>query len=72
MGSTLSEPITQKETKIYENETLKVVSCAMQGWRRSMEDTMVINFEIPKSKFSKVSKCFREKAAMLIIPIIKS
>lgn len=38
MGQTLSEPVTQKETTICQNENLKVGASCMQGWRINMED----------------------------------
>lgn len=35
MGQTLSEPVTQKETTVCQNEILKVGASCMQGWRIS-------------------------------------
>ena len=52
MGTTLSEPITEKTTLSQENANFKVVSCAMQGWRRSMEDTSIVNLNLSNSNYS--------------------
>uniref|UniRef100_T1IP45 protein-serine/threonine phosphatase n=1 Tax=Strigamia maritima TaxID=126957 RepID=T1IP45_STRMM len=38
MGQTLSEPVTAKETSCCANNSLKVGSSCMQGWRINMED----------------------------------
>lgn len=38
MGQTLSEPVTTKESSICRDSNYNVASCAMQGWRISMED----------------------------------
>ena len=37
MGAYLSEPITNKETSVEENEEVRVASSSMQGWRVSQE-----------------------------------
>ena len=37
MGAYLSEPITNKETQLEENDELRVASSSMQGWRVSQE-----------------------------------
>ena len=37
MGAYLSEPITNKETSVEENDELRVASSSMQGWRVSQE-----------------------------------
>ena len=37
MGAYLSEPKTNKETALEENEELRVASASMQGWRVSQE-----------------------------------
>ena len=52
MGNTLKQPITEKHYTEHENEQFKVVSCSMQGWRRSMEDAQIVSLGIQKSKFS--------------------
>ena len=41
MGAYLSEPITNKETQLEENEELRVASSSMQGWRVSQEVSAV-------------------------------
>ncbi|CAD5214892.1 unnamed protein product [Bursaphelenchus okinawaensis] len=39
MGQTLSEPVTTKESSVCQSKLYNVASCAMQGWRISMEDS---------------------------------
>jgi protein phosphatase 2C family protein 2/3 len=41
MGQTLSEPVTTKEISITQSSDFNVASCAMQGWRISMEDSHI-------------------------------
>ena len=48
MGTILSEPITEKTIFSTQNDNFKVVSCAMQGWRRTMEDTSIVSLNIKK------------------------
>jgi len=54
MGAYLSEPITNKETQLEENEELRVASSSMQGWRVSQEDAhnAIINFDDHTSFFA--------------------
>ena len=40
MGAYLSEPLTNKETSVEENEEVRVASSSMQGWRVSQEVIM--------------------------------
>ncbi|CAD5221052.1 unnamed protein product [Bursaphelenchus xylophilus] len=39
MGQTLSEPVVTKEGSVCQSSEYNVASCAMQGWRISMEDS---------------------------------
>ncbi|MEW5310575.1 MAG: hypothetical protein WDW38_002361 [Sanguina aurantia] len=43
MGAYLSSPVTSKETFEGEGKCLRYGGCAMQGWRRTMEDAHVAN-----------------------------
>ena len=43
MGAYLSEPITNKETAVEENDELRVASSSMQGWRVSQEVSTLAN-----------------------------
>lgn len=54
MGAYLSEPITNKETSLEENDELRVASSSMQGWRVSQEDAhnAIINFDNKTSLFA--------------------
>lgn len=54
MGAYLSEPITNKETSVEENDELRVASSSMQGWRVSQEDAhnAIINFDDRTSIFA--------------------
>jgi len=54
MGAYLSEPITNKETQLEENDELRVASSSMQGWRVSQEDAhnAIINFDDHTSLFA--------------------
>ena len=49
----LAEPITNKIFKNYENESIRVGICLMQGWRKTMEDTSLAlpNFDGQNSLF---------------------
>lgn len=48
MGQTLSEPNTNKETAIGQNDMYKVASSCMQGWRTAMEDSHVHILSLPE------------------------
>lgn len=50
MGQTLSEPITDKETIVTNNDHFYVASSSMQGWRVTMEDAHTILLEAPADK----------------------
>ncbi|KAI6234993.1 hypothetical protein M3Y95_00004500 [Aphelenchoides besseyi] len=50
MGQTLSEPVTAKETTMCQSSAYNVASCAMQGWRISMEDSHIHLLEMPSDK----------------------
>jgi len=50
MGATLSEPITSKEISACENSMYRVASCAMQGWRVSMEDSHIHLLQSPSDE----------------------
>ncbi|XP_055841418.1 probable protein phosphatase 2C T23F11.1 [Episyrphus balteatus] len=47
MGTTLSEPITAKESSYCQNEQYRVGSSCMQGWRISMEDSHTHILSLP-------------------------
>lgn len=47
MGTTLSEPITAKESSYCQNELYRVGSSCMQGWRISMEDSHTHILSLP-------------------------
>ncbi|CRL02198.1 CLUMA_CG015126, isoform A [Clunio marinus] len=47
MGQTLSEPVTNKETAICQDDFYKVGSSCMQGWRTSMEDSHTHILSLP-------------------------
>lgn len=47
MGTTLSEPITAKESSYCQNEQYRVGSSCMQGWRLSMEDSHTHILSLP-------------------------
>jgi serine/threonine protein phosphatase PrpC len=42
MGSFLDKPIVEKESENHEGNNLRFASCAMQGWRVTMEDSHVV------------------------------
>ena len=50
MGAYLSEPITNKETQLEENEELRVASSSMQGWRVSQEVSIALLIELNTTK----------------------
>ncbi|KAI6239038.1 PPM-type phosphatase domain-containing protein [Aphelenchoides fujianensis] len=50
MGQTLSEPVTTKETSMCRSAHYNVASCAMQGWRISMEDAHIHLLEAPNDE----------------------
>ena len=45
MGAYLSEPITNKETSVEENDELRVASSSMQGWRVSQEVSFLLTYK---------------------------
>ncbi|XP_060531981.1 probable protein phosphatase 2C T23F11.1 [Cylas formicarius] len=47
MGSTLSEPVTTKDTACVRNSSFRVGSSCMQGWRINMEDSHTHILSLP-------------------------
>ena len=46
MGVYLSEPKKDKESADGENERLRYGVCGMQGWRKTMEDSHIVDLEL--------------------------
>ena len=46
MGEYLSKPETKKSTEHGETQRLRYVVSAMQGWRRSMEDSHIADLNL--------------------------
>ena len=55
MGQTLSEPVTQKETTICQNENLKVGASCMQGWRISITLSRLLFVSIKRFYSQRIS-----------------
>lgn len=50
MGDMLAKPETQKFSTVFETTHLRVGSCSMQGWRKSMEDAHVAQLNLDGNK----------------------
>jgi len=52
MGQTLSEPVTDKETIVGNDDRVTYGASSMQGWRITMEDShaTVLQLPIPEKK----------------------
>uniref|UniRef100_A0A5S6QRU2 protein-serine/threonine phosphatase n=1 Tax=Trichuris muris TaxID=70415 RepID=A0A5S6QRU2_TRIMR len=50
MGASLSEPVTKRSTESCANESFKVGSSSMQGWRISMEDAHIQLLAMPEDE----------------------
>lgn len=50
MGDMLAKPETQKFSTVFETSHLRVGSCSMQGWRKSMEDAHVAQLNLDGNK----------------------
>ncbi|EAN77912.1 protein phosphatase 2C, putative [Trypanosoma equiperdum] len=50
MGETLSKPVTEKHTSTFETSHIHVGCCAMQGWRKTMEDAHVAQLNLGGNK----------------------
>nr|CCC93649.1 protein phosphatase 2C homolog 2 [Trypanosoma congolense IL3000] len=51
MRDTLSKPVTEKHTSTFETSHLRVGCCAMQGWRKTMEDTHIVRLNLGDNKY---------------------
>ena len=70
MGAYLSEPITNKETQLEENEELRVASSSMQGWRVSQEVSIALLIELNTCVKTKITGLTSYVKYMLLISFI--